>query len=210
MTEKKNSRTKAQGTETKMQLYRCAEELLRQHDYDDVSVEAITKMAGVTKGTFYVHFESKDALCISILTQYAETMDAQYERFLDTLPPETPSYDSMLTLVSGIIDMMTAQIGYENLRSLYRLQISKTVSTEAVNGYSRRLYALFGQVLERGIRQEEFTSELSLEALTRHFVMAIRGLTYEWCVRHLDFDLKKEADAHFRLLLNGIRAQGHA
>lgn len=37
------------------------------------------------------------------------------------------------------------------------------------------------------------------------FIMAIRGLTYEWCIRYPDFDFKKEAQAHFWLLLDGIR-----
>lgn len=210
MTKKINSRTKAQGAETKMQLFRCAEELLLHHDYNDISVKDITKMAGVSKGTFYVHFESKDELQVAIITRYVEEMDIQYEHFLKVLPPGMSSYDRMLALVAGTINIMAAQVGYENLKSLYRLQISKTVSTEAVNGYNRRLYALFGQVLERGIRRGEFMSELSPEVLTRHFVMAIRGLTYEWCIRDSDFDLKKEADIHFRLLLDGIRVKGNA
>lgn len=206
MTAKKNNRTKAQGAETKLQLYRCAEELLLQRDYQEISIESITKMAGVSKGTFYVHFESKDALYVSIFSQYVETLDAQYEQFLAALSPEMPAYDKLLALVAGIIDRMTAQIGYETMKNLYRLQISKTVNTEVVNGRNRRLYGLFEQVLESGIRQGDFVSTLSVEALTRHFVMAIRGLTYEWCIRDVDFDLKQKADTHFRLLLNGIRA----
>lgn len=206
MTAKKNNRTKAQGAETKLQLYQCAEELLRQHDYHAISVEAITKMAGVSKGTFYVHFESKDALYATIFSQYVDKLDTLYERFLDALPPHMPSYDKMLALLMGTVDIMTAQVGYENIKNLYRLQISKTVSTEVVYGRNRKLYSLYARVLECGIRQGEFVSELSLEALTRHFVMAIRGLTYEWCIRDVDFDLKQESDAHFRLLLNGIRS----
>jgi len=72
-------------------------------------------------------------------------------------------------------------------------------------GYGRRLYALFGEVLERGIRRGEFKTGLSTEAVTHHFIMAIRGLTYEWCIRYPDFDFKKEAQTHFWLLLDGIR-----
>jgi benzoyl-CoA reductase/2-hydroxyglutaryl-CoA dehydratase subunit BcrC/BadD/HgdB len=72
------------------------------------------------------------------------------------------------------------------MRAVYRQLLSGTVNMEAVKGYSRDLYALIREVLERGIRRQEFVSELSLEALTRHFVMAIRGLTYEWCIRYPD------------------------
>lgn len=48
-------------------------------------------MAGVTKGAFYVHFESKDALYIELFLAYADRMDAQYEAFLDSLPPQMSS-----------------------------------------------------------------------------------------------------------------------
>lgn len=205
MADRKNNRTKAQGAETRRQIYESAELLFGQYDYKDVSVEAITKMAGVTKGTFYVHFESKDALYTAFLLDYAERMDTQYKSSLDAMPPEMSSSEMLLALVANIIDMMTAQIGYENMRTVYRLQLTNMASMEAVKGYGRKLYALFQQVLERGIRQGEFKSALCLEGLTRHFVMAIRGLTYEWCIRHPDFDFKQEAEAHFRLLLEGIR-----
>ena len=101
---------------------------------------------------------------------------------------------------------MMAQIGDNRLQTIYRLQLTNTTDTEVVMGYGRRLYVLFRKVLECGIRRGEFKTELSLEALTRHFVMAIRGLTYEWCIRYPDFDFKRETQVHFQLLLNGIRA----
>jgi hypothetical protein len=36
-------------------------------------------------------------------------------------------------------------------------------------------------------------------------MMAIRGITYEWCIRYPDFDYKEEALRHFEILLAGIR-----
>ena len=206
MTGQKNNRTKAQGAETKKLLYECAAKLFRQRDFKDVSVEAITKKAGVTKGAFYVHFESKDALYAELLLTYVEQMDTQYQAFLDTLPSEMSSSDRMLAFVNKLIELMTTQIGYENLRTTYRLQLTDTINMESVKGFGRKLYTFFQEVLERGIRQGEFKTELSPEALARHFVMAIRGLTYEWCIRYPNFDFKQEAATHFRLLLEAIQA----
>lgn len=201
---RKNNRTKEQGAETKKQLYACAEELFRMHDYQDVSIETITSMAGVTKATFYVHFESKDALLLEMLIDYVEKMDTQYKDFLDSLPDDMASDAVMLTLVDKIVALMTDQLGCDNMRAVYRGQLSRTMNTEAVKGYSRKLYSIFQEVLERGMQRQEFSIELQPEALTRHFVLAMRGLTYEWCIRYPDFDLKQEAAEHIRLLLRGI------
>lgn len=78
---------------------------------------------------------------------------------------------------------------------------------EAVKGYSREMYQLFTDVLRLGIESGEFHTELPLDTLTKHFVMAIRGLSYEWCLRYPDFDLKEQALAHFKLLLDGIASR---
>ncbi|MEA4932328.1 MAG: TetR/AcrR family transcriptional regulator [Lawsonibacter sp.] len=111
MTEKKNNRTKEQGAETKKLLFACADKLFLQNDYKDVSVEAIARMAGVTKGTFYVHFESKDALYVQLFSGYVERLDTQYKAFLDTLQPEMSSSETLLAFVEKIIDRMIMQIG---------------------------------------------------------------------------------------------------
>lgn len=205
MTEKKNNRTKEQGAETKKLLFESADKLFRQGEFKDVTVEAITRMAGVTKGTFYVHFESKDALYIQLFSGYVERLDTEYGAFLDTLPPEMPSSETVLAFVEEIIDLMVTQIGYESLKTVYRLQLASTMNMESVTGYERRIYPFFQEVLERGIRRGEFNTAFSPEAMSRHFVMALRGLTYEWCIRYPNFDFKQEALAHFRLLLEGIQ-----
>lgn len=206
MTEKKNNRTKEQGAETKTLLFACADKLFVQHDYKDVSVEAITRMAGVTKGTFYVHFESKDALYAELFSGYVERLDTQYGAFLDNRSSGVSTRETLLAFVEEIIDLMITQIGYDRLKTVYRLQLASTINMESVTGHDRRIYPFFQEVLERGIQKGEFNTALSLEDTSRHFVMAIRGLTYEWCIRYPDFDFKQEALAHFRLLLEGIQA----
>ncbi len=60
--------------------------------------------------------------------------------------------------------------------------------------------------MAKGIRQGEFKNNLPADELTRHLVMAIRGVSYEWCIRYPGFDLKEQATAHFKLLLAGIKA----
>ena len=34
--------------------------------------------------------------------------------------------------------------------------------------------------------------------------MAVRGITYEWCIRDSDFDLKEQAREHIGLLMGGL------
>ena len=208
MKTKINNRTKEQGAETKKRLFECAEKLFQQYDYKDVSVEAITKAAEVTKGTFYVHFDSKDVLYIALFSSYVERLDLDYKDFLDKLPSDLSAADTLLAFVSDIVDLMTDKVGYDNLRTVYQLQLTNALDMHTITGYSREIYKLFGDILDRGIQRGEFKTALPPELLTKHFVMAIRGLIYEWCIRHTDFNLKEQVLAHFRLLLYGINCGG--
>lgn len=207
METKINNRTKEQGAETKKRLFECAEKLFQQYDYKDVSVERITKAAGVTKGTFYVHFDSKDALYIALFSTYIESLDMDYTAFLDNLAPDLSAADTLMTFVGVIIDIMLDKVGYDNLRTIYKLQLTNALDMNTITGYGRKVYKLFNDILDLGIQRGEFKTSLPLDILIKHFVVEIRGLTYEWCLRYPDFNLKEQVQEHFRLLIYGITSK---
>lgn len=205
MKKERISRRKEQGAETKKRIYRIAEELFNKHGVNEVSVDDIVEAAGVSKGTFYVHFESKDALLSSLISEYVDKVDMDYEAFLKTLPQGTPASDLLMAIVGEIFHMIEHTIGYEKIRTLYKVQLTNPAHTQKVTSYSRLLYQMLSDVLERGVRQGEFETSLPVDRLTRHLIMAMRGLVYEWCVRYPDFDLKEQALTHFGILLKGIQ-----
>jgi len=195
---------KIKGRETRRKLYESAESLFEQRGFEDVSVDDIVEAAGVSKGTFYVHFESKDALIVALAIDYVGKADTNYQAHLDALPADAPAADALLSLIGKIADVLTGVIGHNRMRNLYKVQLTRTVDIEIVMGYNRRLYGLFGDVLSRGVRRGEFKTGMPIDTLAQHFVMAMRGLTYEWCARFPDFDLKEQALMHFSILLEGI------
>jgi len=205
MSAEEGNRKMTKGEKTKQKLFEAAALLFSKYDIDKVTVDTIVEAAGVAKGTFYLYFESKDALIASFLFYYVNNVDADYKAHLDSLPSGATATDMFLSLISKIADVLTGTIGYHRMRIAYRLQLVDDINMDAVKGYNRKLYQMFADVLGRGIERGEFNTTLSIDTLTKHFVMAIRGLSYEWCIRYPDFDLKEEALAHFRILLNGIR-----
>lgn len=205
MREKKPDKRKIQGAETKKKLYEIAERMFMEHKYTDVNVEDITDEAGITKGAFYVHFESKDALIAMLIADHVARADADYKNFLETLPEDMPTSEVLLALTEKIAETLLNTIGYENMKKVYQVLLAGNVDTEGLKGYSRELYTLFHEVLDQGIRRGELISVLPVDALSRHFVMAIRGVSYEWCARYPDFDLREQAVEHIRLLTEGIK-----
>ena len=193
------------GENTKRRLYETAVALFEKTDFDKVSVDAIVKAAGVAKGTFYIYFESKDAMILSLLTEYVQNIDSDYKAHIDSLPEGTSASDMLISLLAKIVDILTDKIGYDRMRIVYKLQLTETNFMEVVKGYNRELYQIFTYVLGLGMEHGEFRKDIPLDTLTKHFVMAIRGLSYEWCIRFPDFDLKENVLMHFELLLSGIK-----
>lgn len=200
----KPNRKKEQGAQTRRKIYESADRLFTQYGVHEVSVDSIVEAAGVSKGTFYIHFKSKDALIASFVSDYTAHLDMDYKGFLDSLPPDLPISAVLLAMVEKIAAIIADTVGYDRMNLVYRLQLTKDVDLEAINGYGRKLYQMFAGILEQGIRTGEFQSSLPPDILARHFVMAIRGLCYEWCIRYPGFDLKEQTVEHFRLLVEGI------
>src|SRR5579883_2834470 len=59
----------------KEKLVKYAEEVFRQRGFDGTSVQDITDAAGVPKGSFYNHFDSKQSLAAEIVRRYYQATD---------------------------------------------------------------------------------------------------------------------------------------
>jgi AcrR family transcriptional regulator len=196
---------KDRAQDTKRRLYTAAEALFTKHDFDDVSVDRIVRQAGFSKGTFYVHFESKDDLLISLISDYVERVDLDYQAFVDTLSPDLPAADILMQLTDKIMAVMIDTVGAEKMKTLYRAQLTNISKSSAATNYQRLLYKTLTDVFERGKNRNEFSTDLSSEELANHLILAMRGLIYEWCIRYPEFDLKMQAREHFEILLKGIQ-----
>ena len=204
MTQKVMISRKEKTIQTKKRIYESAEALFSEHGFEAVNVDDIVKKAGVAKGSFYVHFESKDNLIVLIINDYVGRVDTDYKSYLKSLPIDMPPQQILLSLIGRIADIIAEDIGNENMRLLYRVQLDRKQSIDSVMGYNRELYKMFYEIIEDGIHKNVFLSKLPADEIAKQFVMVYRGLTYEWLVRYPELNLKIEALKLFEILIMGI------
>ena len=65
--------------ETQAQIIKSAIKLFSTNGYTAASVDMICKDAGISKGAFYHHFESKQALFLALLDGWLTTIDKSIE-----------------------------------------------------------------------------------------------------------------------------------
>src|SRR5512138_1851693 len=75
--------------ETRSRIVESAIKLFSKRGYNKASVDEICAEAGVSKGAFYHHFESKQALFLALLDGWLRTIDSAIEASLDRTAPDT-------------------------------------------------------------------------------------------------------------------------
>jgi AcrR family transcriptional regulator len=204
MSKEKVNKRQIHSAETKMKIYKAAKELFLVNNVDDVSVDSIVKKAGVAKGSFYVHYESKAALVSILFKDYVDEIDMDYKTFLESISQGKSALDVIILLTEKIADILNNKIGHDNMKRLYKSQLASSISLEPTMGYGRELYKMFDEILTDGVRKGEIRSDIPVTALANHLILAIRGIAYEWCIRYPEFNLKEECVNHMDILLRGI------
>lgn len=201
--ERKLTKRKLQAEETKKRIVAIAKQLIQEHGFENVSIDAVVQGAGISKGAFYVHFESKDALAQILIEDYVKAADLNYQTFLNAIDPTAKAPDILLAITEKIATVLES-IGCDNMKTLYKTHLTKSTDSASALSYNREIYILFRDILEKGLQQGDLKSDLPADLLAKHCVLALRGVTFEWCIRYPEFDLRQECMKHFQILLRGI------
>ena len=80
------SRREQQRQETRRKVFESALQIFRRDGVAESRIEDIATLAGVSRGTFYFHFPTKDA----VLSELLLTAEADFTAEIDALPAGAP------------------------------------------------------------------------------------------------------------------------
>jgi len=95
----------ADPTEIPERLLSAGLELFLRQGFNATGIQQITEHAGVPKGSFYNHFESKEAFGAAIVDRYAEFSRRSWQRMMQSAPAEP------LAAIRHVFDQMLAHHG---------------------------------------------------------------------------------------------------
>lgn len=198
------SSRKLQANETRNKIYETAKKLFLEHGFENVSVDSIVEAAGVSKGSFYVHFKSKDVLPSIFINDYINNADLDYKIYLEDKDSKVPTSEVLILVTGRIAELMDGRIGCDIMKNIYKSHITKSIDTNYSMIYSRELHKVYVDILERGLRLGDVKSDIPVDTLAKHLILALRGITFEWCIQDSDFNLKEQYITHIELLMHGI------
>ena len=120
--------------DTRARLFAAASELFATRGYHATTVDAIARRAGVAKGTFFVHFATKDA----VITDLVRIQTRQAKKARAAALPQGP-----LAALRATVVMRGEQAGFS--REISRAVLSATLENAHVAGDAD---LLFGEVFD--------------------------------------------------------------
>ena len=190
-----------QRMETRQRLHDTAIDLFTRKGFTKVSVDDICKQVGVSKGTFYYYFKTKDQV---LLEEFLKI-----DQFLvDTVKELTKKYKSPTRILTEMIALgfeYVNNIGAKTLKVIYSSEIDPARKKPGMASPRRPLKQLIEKLVREGQEQGELRGDVSVETMTDIWIRFYRGVMYEWCVENGMFDLATACRDFTRITVEGMR-----
>lgn len=198
---KKVTKRELEAQATKEKVFKTAISLFSQYGFDTVTVDDITQHAGVSKGTFYTHFASKD----SVLVEQFHQIDNRYTEVFDLLPKETSASVKLRLLIDTMCDYCANTCGVNVMKIVYMNQIGLGEHVQILQDSSdRKVNVLLEEIATQGILSKEFKVSFGAQRLKEYLSRFMRSLLYDWCLCDGSFDLEEEGRNYFNLILKWL------
>jgi len=199
---RKANKRKKQAAETQRRIFKAALQLFHKKGHNLVTIEDICKKAGVSIGTFYVYYKSKDMVILKINYMAQRT-------YTEYIADELTNYESpveKLRLFGKKVMQYTSDLGIDNVQILYRSQINPSLDTSAATLRELQLTTL-RQFVAEGQARGEIDTQYAVEHIVQLIYHCGHGLVYDWCLADGQFDLVQESEQLFNLISMTLRTK---
>lgn len=190
----RRARKKAQ---TRRTIYDAATALFLARGYDAVTVDDVCRAADVAKGTFFLHFPSKD----SLLAEYGRIATEELREQLG------PPRGSAAATLRATLRALAARA--ERQAALVRLTVRETMARPAAmaasNEQGRTLGEMLVGIVRRGQAAGEFKRAVVPEVAGAVLVGAYFAIVNVWATSDTPFDLTDAVDHALKIILQGLR-----
>ncbi|WP_088007338.1 TetR/AcrR family transcriptional regulator [Indiicoccus explosivorum] len=173
--------------------------LFEQKGFSETSVQDIVEALGVTKGTFYYYFTSKEQLLMEIHLNYIGRLLARQEAIIKNSGSAKEKIARIIgLLISDIQDYgPSARVFFREIRHLAEN------NAEEVRQQRDRFRLAIEEVLRQGRDSGEFKPEI-VPSITAFAVLGVTNWSYQWFNPAGDVPPERLAEIYTELILHGI------
>ena len=190
-------RQQQKSKETKERIFRAAKRILKKKGYEELSIKNICEEAGVSNGSFYHHFKTKDDL----LSYYIEEQPSIRPELLE-LPKDAAEAKAAIVQVYLNYVRYCRELGVEFMAGYYN---PKNQSLNAVIRTKRPYPIMTVQAyVEKALAAGRIGLNVEIEAFTTDVRMIVIGNVFEWCLRDGQTDFEGNMTRSLGKYLDGV------
>lgn len=177
------SKQQRKSKETKERIFQAAKRILQKSGYEELSIKNICEEAGVSNGSFYHHFKTKDDL----LSYYIEDQPSIDPNRLELPKNKEDAKETIIHVYLNYVKYCK-ELGVEFMAGYYtphNQALNPTIRTE-------RPYPIVTvqHYLERALGANAIQLNLKIEEITTDIRMIVIGNVFEWAMRNGDADFE--------------------
>ena len=196
------SKQQQKSRETKEKIFQAAKRILQKKGYEELSIKNICEEAGVSNGSFYHHFKTKDDL----LSYYIEDQP-QIDPNLLELP------DSVAGVREGIIQVYMNYVRYCQELGVEIMAEYYDTKNQALNASIRteRPYPIVTvqTYVEKAVEAGIVRLNEEIDEFTTDIRMIVIGNVFEWCIKHGQADFEGNMSRSLGKYLDAVLSPGN-
>jgi AcrR family transcriptional regulator len=187
---------------TRAHILTAAAAAFAEQGYDATGVAEICERAGVSKGAFYYHFQTKQALFLTLIDVWLHELN----RALDQPYPDHDTVPDRILAMSGQFqDILTSRTQQLALIMEFWTQASRDEAMrQAVLSHYRAFQQLFVDLIELGVA-EGTLSPMDPASGGQVFLSLTSGLFFQGLLDPAGADWGKVAERSIRIVLDSMR-----
>ncbi|MEW6299729.1 MAG: TetR/AcrR family transcriptional regulator [Thermodesulfobacteriota bacterium] len=190
------SRRERKKERTRQEIYQAAMELFVARGFDAVTVEDICQAADVARGTFFLHFPTKDAL----LLEYGAQVTAELHDIIDDSPEKATN-----TLYKVVNFLAERALRHADIvRLVVREVMNRPTALANATEQSRDLMQVLAGVVRRGQAAGELRPGIEPRLAAGLVTAAYFAIVSEWVRCGGQFDLTKAVRRSLDVILGGL------
>lgn len=191
------SKQQLKSKRTKERIFQAAKEILQRNGYENLSIKNICEEAGVSNGSFYHHFKTKDDL----LSYYIEERPS-IDPDLLALPKDKAEAKSTILSVYADYAQYCKDLGVEFVAGYY------TPHNQALHPVSRseRPYPIVTvqKYLEKAVASNAIQLTCSVEEIATDIRMIVIGNAFDWALHGGSSDIAANMNRSIGNYLEGV------
>lgn len=188
--------------ERKAQIIEAATAVFAEKGFYEARMDDIVEASGLSKGSLYWYFDSKDAIISAILDSF---FTQEFEGMGKLMTIEMPVGDKLKMLVNQVTADMKEMNFYQSIAfEFYALAGRREDIRLTLLNYFKEFQTSLSQLIQQGIETGEFRAVDPIVA-AGIFIAQMEGIALLWAFNPDNFDLEATATTAVDLIVAGLK-----